>query len=418
MSAGAGEKAGADRGGRDPKALLARHLGTLRPRLEEVLRVLHGRPEVGGRELESAELLCSLLEEAGYRVQRGVAGLPTAFRAEAGQGSPAVGLIVEYDALPGLGHACGHDWSGLVSVGAALALAAVGLPRGRVVAVGTPDEEGTGGKIPMIGAGVFADLDAALMVHAFDGWHLQADSLALQEFDLLFLGKPAHAAAAPFEGVNALDAVMLTFAAVNCLRQHIRDGSRIHGIVTEGGQAVNVIPERAAARISVRATTTEYLDVLIEKVLNCARAGALATGCSLEIKETGPRYESMRTNRTLARMFADNLGAALRGPVAGDLGVERAELPPWEPEPAVQAPPVIGSTDMGNLSRVVPSIHPMAAVAPPGVKPHTPEFAAATVTSRGVAALLVCAWAVAATTLDLLSEPRLVESVRAEFAGA
>lgn len=374
----------------------------LRARATETLLELHANPEVGGQEYRSAELLCSLLREAGFEVERGIAGLPTAFLAQVGRGRPAVALIVEYDALPELGHACGHDWSGVCSVLAAAALARVlrdaGI-QGKVVAIGTPDEEGYEGKIPMITAGVFSQIDAAIMVHAFDDWYTSCESLALQELRFEFRGKPAHAAAAPWEGLNALDAVMIMFTGINCLRQHIQDGSRIHGIVTEGGYATNVIPERATAKVCVRARSSDYLDVLLERVTNCAKAGALATGCSVEIVTEGARYESLKSNPTLEELFRRNLSEVTGGVI----------------QLTKVSSPIIGSTDMGNLSRVVPTIQPLAAVAPRGVKPHTPEFAAATIAPSGIEKLIVCAKALSGTVIDLFVDAHVRERVWADF---
>ncbi|MGB9867410.1 MAG: M20 family metallopeptidase [Bacillota bacterium] len=376
----------------------------LKSRAVQALSELHANPELGGQEHKSSEILCSWLEEAGYQVQRGLAGLPTAFCAQIGQGIPGVALIAEYDALPQLGHACGHDWSGVCSALAAVALAKT-MPgasiEGRVLVVGTPDEEGYGGKIPMIAAGVFSHIDAAMMVHAFDEWCVKCESLALQELGFEFQGKPAHAAAAPWEGINALDAVMVTFAGINCLRQHIQDGSRIHGIVVEGGYATNVIPERAAARVCVRARSSQYMDTLLEKVVNCAKAGALATGCSLQVAQVGARYESLRSNPTLEGLFTKNLAQASNGKVSVDTGPG----------------PVIGSTDIGNLSQVVPTIQPLAGVAPAGTKPHTPEFASATTTPSAIGALLVCAKALSATVIDLLADSGLRKRAWLDFKG-
>ncbi|MDK2925060.1 MAG: hypothetical protein PWQ41_834 [Bacillota bacterium] len=376
-------------------------LDRLRPRLAEISRAIHLRPEVGGEEFFASDLLARELEAGGYKVERGFFGIPTAFHAvRVGRSArPAVAFLAEYDALPGLGHACGHNIIGTAAVGAALALAPLLAElSGSVHVFGTPAEETNGAKVPLAAGGAFADIDAAMMIHPSGRTVLTAPSLAMDALEFRFRGRAAHAASAPHEGINALDAVILTFNAINALRQHVRSDVRIHGIITKGGEAPNIVPEEAVARFYVRAARRKYLNQVVEKVINCARAGALATGAELEVANFEYSFDEMRNNSVLAAAMEANLTR---------LGEE-----------IVPCGEGMGSLDMGNVSHVVPSIHPYISIGPPGLVSHTREFAAAAGGEGGLRGLMVGAKALAATALDVLLNAELRRAARAEFEAA
>lgn len=380
-----------------------RRVDAKRDQLGSIVRYLHDNPEIGGEETKSATFLCGTLREAGFGVQQGIAGLPTAFIGTfcaEDEHEPKVAFVVEYDALPSLGHACGHNASAAASVGAALAVAEImrenGLP-GTCMAVGTPGEENLAGKIPMIGAGIFEGVSAAIMVHSYDRWMTNIRAMALDALEFSFKGKPAHGAAAPHEGINALDAVMLTFHGINCLRQHIIEGSRIHGIVTHGGDAPNIVPERAVAAFYVRAQISGYLEELTTRVKDCARGAALATGCELEINTFEPRLDDLRSNEVLLGLFINNLSRWI------------------DANKIIETPEALGSTDMGNLSHVVPGIHPLMPIAPEGIHLHTHEFTNATLTVEALDTVILAAAAMACTALDLILEKDKRDAVVIEF---
>ena len=251
----------------------------LTPDLVAVSRFLHANPELAYEERQAAELLTDILEQHGFTVQRGVANLPTAFTGLAGSGAPRIAFLAEYDALPGLGHACGHNLIGTASLGAALAVRSV-LDRvaGSVLLVGCPAEEKGGGKIALVEAGIFAGTDAAMLVHPSNRTEMVKLALGMRELMVEFFGKASHAAAAPDQGVNALDAAVLAYAGIGVMRQQVRSDARIHGIITHGGQAPNIIPEYAAARYYVRALDLAYMDDLFGRVVGCCEAAAQATG--------------------------------------------------------------------------------------------------------------------------------------------
>lgn len=363
-------------------------------------RRIHAHPEIAFQEVQSSEWVCETLERHGFTVERGVADLPTAFRAEvAGTGAgPAVAFLAEYDALPEIGHACGHNLICTAALGAGIGLAAVAdrVP-GKVVVLGTPAEEGGGGKVLMLQRGAFAGIDAAMMFHPASYTLTTRPSLASWRLKVKFVGKAAHAAAAPEEGINALDALIQMFVNIGLLRQQLREDIRIHGIITYGGAAPNIIPDRAEATFSIRATDGETAVQTLERVLNCGRAAATATGAGVEL-ETKKGYEAMKPNRGLAAAFEKHLGAL-------DW--------PLDPLPERQK---MGSTDMGDVSQVMPAIHPYLTIGK-DVTGHTVEFREAALTDRGFQAMLTAAKAMALTGLDVLTEPAFLEEVRAEFRG-
>jgi len=379
---------------------IAQELDQLKDRLVRVSTTIHKNPELGLKEYKSSELLCSELEKDGFEVERKVAGMDTAFRAtlKGKPGGPMVALLAEYDALPEIGHACGHNLIATIALGAALSLRKV-MPqlKGNLVVLGTPDEEGTGGKVTMIEHGFFKDVDAAMIVHPGNKTQVIADILAISSLEIKFKGKASHAAASPEKGINALDAVIQTFNGINALRQHVRNDVRIHGIITDGGKRPNIVPETAAAFFFVRAADRKYKNQVLTRVKKCAQGAAAATGAKLEFVVRPRGLDDMKNNTALAKTFEKYLKA---------LG-EKVQAP--DPKAGK------GSTDMGNVSYVVPSIHPSIAIGPKTLAGHSREFAVASVSDRGHEAMLNAAKAMALTTLDLFSDPSLTEKVKREF---
>ncbi len=361
-------------------------------RAEQLIRVsrtLHDDPETAWQEHRAAALLTEALDEEGFRVMRGVGGLPTAFTATAGpdDAPTRIAIVAEYDALPGLGHACGHNVIASSALGAALGLKPFLTELGlRLTVVGAPAEEGGGGKIPLIDAGVFHGLHAAMMIHPGPedrGW---AFPLAVAHFDVLYHGAAAHAAAYPWLGVNAADAFVVAQTAIALLRQQLPEGTRVHGIVTEAGTAPNAIPAESAGRWYVRAPTLDGLAAVYDRVVHCFEAGALATGCRVEIRETSGRYADFLNDEPLLRTFAREsarLGRELKLEDRTATGMNTA------------------STDMGNVSHVVPSIHPYLGIESLPAVNHQREFADAAIGAAADRALLDGAIALACTAAAL-----------------
>lgn len=372
-------------------------------RLKEVSREIHQTPEVKFEEVTASRLLADELEKDGFSVDFGVAGLDTAIYAihSAQREGPTVAILGEYDALPEIGHACGHNLIAAAGLGAALALGVVkqDLP-GKLVFMGTPGEEGGGGKIAMIEAGLFDEIDAAMMFHPSSHTVVDRGSLAISEAQVLFKGKPAHASGSPEKGINALDAVIQTFNGINALRQHIKDGARIHGIITNGGAKPNIVPEHAAAAFYVRALENSYRDELLEKLRRCAEGAALATGATLTFKLEGHSYMAMRPNRALGEAFTRNLETLDE---------------PLNPPPADAG---LGSTDMGDVSQIVPSIHPYIQICDETIAGHSREFAEASISERGQTVMLIAAKAMAMTAVDVLMSSELMEQANKEFRGS
>src|SRR5437773_6202588 len=291
--------------------MIARAVDRLGDDLEKLSHRIHANPELGYQETKAAAGLTEVLDTQGFTVERGVGGMQTAFRAtiETGEG-PTVAILCEYDALPQIGHACGHNIIATAGVGAGAGLAAVRdrLPKGRIQVIGTPAEEGGGGKVKLINGGVFKNVDAAMMVHGFDRWVGHADLLGIVRVGFEFKGKAAHASADPWEGVNALDAAVQTYNNVAMLRQQVRPDARLHGIITHGGAAPNIIPELAAATFYVRSPNIDAVWRLEKRVIQCAEGAARATGCELKVIEhRDTAYEPMKRNATLLEAFRANL---------------------------------------------------------------------------------------------------------------
>ncbi len=367
--------------------------------IELSLRI-HANPEIAFEEEKSAALLCDYLEANGLSVERGICEIPTAFRATIGSGTPRIAFLAEYDALPGVGHGCGHNIIGTASCAAGIALKPLlEETGGTALVIGTPAEEAAGGKVYMAARGAFDGLDCAMMVHPGNRNTAVAFALACLELDVEYEGKAAHAAARPEAGINALDAMVAAFMNIGLLRQQIRDSARIHGIITDGGQAVNVIPHRTAAKLLVRSETDDYMDEELKpKVLACFEGAAQATGCKLTHRwGEESRYKAMNTNIALAEAYRANV-EALGRKVVGQ-----------------ESPRSMGSTDMGNVSTIVPGIHPSIAIAPLDVPVHTTAFRDIAATEAGHQGLLDSAKALAMTGIDVLLDGELRKRMAAEF---
>ncbi|MGW5657629.1 amidohydrolase [Streptomyces humi] len=367
-------------------------------RAEDLWRVattLHADPELAFAERRAAALLSGELHRAGFRVRPGTAGLPTAFVARAGEGRPAVALLLEYDALPGLGHACGHNLIAAAGLGAALAArAALPVDAGSVLAVGTPAEEGGGGKALMAEAGVFDDVDAALMFHPGVHDWARAPLTAQEQYRVGFHGRAAHPTGNPTEGIDALASLVELFNVLSALGRRLPEASHIQGIVTQGGTATNLVPAYAEGLFGLRAATTTALDELAGRLATCADGVARATGTTVTVERATVRYEHFRDSRPLSDRFAAHLartGIALTPPAAGVY---------------------LGSSDIGNVSGRVPAIHPFVTIMDEDGSDHTPEFAAAAASERAREVLLATTEALARTAADILGDAALRESAR------
>jgi amidohydrolase len=361
---------------------------------------IHEHPEIAFEEHRSAGKLADLLEANGFAVERGICEIPTAFRASYGSGEPQVAIIAEYDALPGVGHGCGHNIIATASGAAGIAVRSlVEEMGGTLLVIGTPAEEAAGGKVYMAARGAFEGLTCAMMVHPGNRDTAIAYALACLELDIEFEGRAAHAAARPEAGINALDAMIAAFANIGLLRQQLRDSARVHGIITEGGQAVNVIPHHTAAKLLIRTEDDDYMDEILKpKVLACFEGAAKATGCELTYKwGEESRYKTMRTNLSLAEAYRVNIESLGRSVVS--------------PESSRS----MGSTDMGNVSQLVPGIHPAIAIAPPQIPIHTTDFREFAASESGHAGLLDSAKALAMTAIDVFLDADLRERMWTEF---
>jgi amidohydrolase len=385
------------------KTAIRKAIDQLRPQLLDLAARIHEHPETKFEEIKASHWLSEAAREAGFKVEKPVGGLDTAFRAtyvgDRGEDGSTVAFLAEYDALPKMGHACGHNLSGTASLGAALGLAReMGDLPGCIQLIGTPGEEGGGGKVILTEAGIFDGIDAAMMFHPSGKTVLWRYALARHKLSIEFFGKSSHAAGSPEKGINALDATIQTFNSINALRQHITDDARIHGIIIDGGESPNIVPDRSEALFYVRALDDGYCDELLERVKDCARGAATATGARVQLELQGS-YKSLRPNMTLARTFKQNLEA---------LGWEFDDVDPKEG---------IGSTDMGHVSHVVPVIHPYLSIGPADLAGHSTEFVEAANSEKGKEAMLAAAKAMATTVLEILVRPSLFEELYKEFRG-
>ncbi|MGI8349076.1 M20 family metallopeptidase [Niallia circulans] len=358
-------------------------------------------PELGHEEFKACEILTDTLKQHGFNVEIGICDLPTAFKAtfDSGNDGPVIGYMAEYDALPELGHACGHNLIGTMGIAAGIGLSKVlSETGGKVIVYGTPAEETKGGKVTMAEAGIFEELDVAMMVHPLDNYMTSGDSLAMDAIQFEFFGKAAHAAASPHLGINALDAVLQTFNSINALRQHIKSDARIHGVITEGGKAANIVPDYAVAQFYVRAGKREEVNKLVEKVKQCAEGAALQTGATVKSSFYEFSYDDMITNQTLSDLFTKQLV---------DLGVDASEIQEQRDGS--------GSLDMGNVSQVVPSIHPYVKICNEAYACHTHEFREAAMSDQGRDAMILGAKSMALTGLEILTNKELLAEIKAEF---
>jgi len=355
-------------------------------------------PELGFKEHKAHELLTSFLEKKGFAVERSFMGIETAFRATFGSGRPNVCVICEYDALPEIGHACGHNLIAEAGVAAGLGLKAAlecsDAPKGRVTIMGTPAEEGWGGKVYLIENGAFKDVDIAMMVHPSPYTVLMPTFSAVAELKVTYTGKAAHAAAFPWKGVNALDAAVLAYNSISVLRQQMKPKWSVHGIITNGGDKPNIIPERSELEYWIRAPDRAELEMFGAKVKACFHAAAAATGCKVTVKEIGKVFDNLLSNEILAKLYGNNLGT---------FGIDFCT-----------ALEEIGSTDMGNVSYTVPAIHPMYLVGS-GEVYHSREFTLVTNTPAAHAITLTAAKAMAHTCIDVLTTGGLLEEIKAQF---
>ncbi len=363
--------------------------------LEEVALKIGNNPEMGFNEYIACNTLIQVLDNAGFKVESGLANLQTAFRADLGKKRPRATFICEYDALPNLGHACGHNLIATASLGAALGIAPfLKELAGSISVLGTPAEETGGGKVILVNDGVFNDMDLALMFHPAGQNLLMCSTNALDAYEFIFIGKTAHAATAPEEGINALDSVIQLFNGINALKGRLNKEVSVQGIISEGGDAPNIVPGRASARFYLRAPSRVQLDKVVDDVIKIAKGSALMTGTRLRINQFEYSNENFVPNKTLSLAFGANLQR---------LGVE--DIQEFEVDK--------GSTDMGNISKIVPSIHPYLSIGQ-GLTAHTKEFAEASLSEEGLKTAILAAEAMAHTVVDMFTNPNLYKAVKSE----
>lgn len=381
------------------KRLVLDEIENISAQMKDIASAIFDEPELGYQEFKSSARLADFLEANGFRVERNLLDMPTAFHAVAGsEAGPKVAFLAEFDALPGLGHACGHNLFGMAACGAAVALARH-LPAGSVHVFGTPAEEGNvknaGGKVPMSDAGLFDDMDAVIAAHAEGRTILKQQLISRANLEMDFHGKAAHAAGAPEKGINAMDAAALAVMGINSLRQHMTHDVRIHGLLTDTGTSINTIPEFARLRYGVRARRPETLDSTIERVVNCARCCAQALGCTFSWRHSAHPYYTMRHNMPLLHAFAANLD------LLGESYIEEVQSS--------------YSTDMGNVSFKAPSIHPYISIGGAHLVGHTPAFAEACRSEGGNKGMFTAAKAMAMTGYDVITDPELRKTSRDAF---
>lgn len=367
--------------------------------LESISKYLYDNPELGNQEFKGSKYLCDYLASQDFEVEAGICDTPTAFKAtyDSKKEGPKVAFLCEYDALPGIGHGCGHNLIAAMGVGGALGLKAViDEVGGSIVVFGTPAEETCGGKVTLASKNAFDGVTVAMIAHPSGVTKESGRTLAMHALEFEFFGKTAHASGCPEKGINALDAVITTFNNINTLRQYMPKDSRVHGIISEGGKAPNIIPDYAVAKFYVRCASKKQLEELSEKVINCAKVASLATGAELKVSNFEFSNDNLITNRELSEAFNSNLKDL------GEEEIEKADAPS-------------GSSDMGNVSHKVPSIHPMIGMGNKDLAGHTVEFAACTQSEKGKEALFKGACALALTGYDVLTNKELTEKIVEEF---
>ncbi|MCA1840479.1 MAG: M20 family metallopeptidase [Actinomycetota bacterium] len=387
----------------DLKSSVAERIDQESKTLIRISHEMYDHPELAFEEFRASDLLATALEDGGIKVERKAYGLDTAFRAVTGvplgQGLHFI-VCAEFDALPDIGHACGHNIIGTSAVGAGLGLAGVAEDLGITITVlGTPAEESGGGKIELLEAGAFEGADAAIMVHPAPMDVVDWPTLAWTQVEVSFHGKESHASAFPEQGLNALDAMTISYTAVGALRQHISPTERIHGIITHGGDAPNIVPKLTKARYFLRARTADELAPLKQRVIRCFEGGALAAGCEVEMDWFGKDYDQVVTNHTIGGFYESNLAPL------GRTAIPRSMVEKFA-----------GSTDMGNVSKALPSIHPVMGIDSLPAVNHQADFAAATITAAGDRAIMDAAKAMAWTLIDLATTDGAMDEVRERFA--
>ena len=387
---------------RDLRSRVIARIDKERESLIEISLALHADPEIAYQEHRASARLASYLEARGFEVERPYQGLTTSYRGNASGRSagPTVAILAEYDALPDIGHACGHNLIAMMGTAAAIGASEVlGELGGSIAAIGTPAEEGGGGKVALVRAGTFKGVDAAVMVHPSSRTLSGRTSLASNRVELEFYGKAAHAAAQPDRGINALDGLIQTFNAVNAMRQHLKPDARVHGIITSGGSAANIIPEYAAGKFSVRARDHTYQKEVLRRFIACAEGAAAATGTRLVVTvNENSGYQNMVPSTPLAERWAEHVRS---------FGIEVTATADDER---------MGSTDMGNVSQIVPSAHPYIGIAPDGTPGHSTAFRDAAATPAAQANAISAAKALALLAVDLLADPALLARAKTEFA--
>ena len=358
----------------------------IKERLAEISDYIYNNPELGNQEYKAVEALTTFLKEHDFEIEAPIADMATAFKATFDSGKPGmtIGYLCEYDALPKIGHGCGHNMIGAMSAGAGVALSKV-LHEigGKVIVYGTPAEETNGGKVILAEAGVFDELDAAMIVHPDGETRASGSSSALYPIRFIYKGKTAHAASCPEKGINALNSVIQLFNGIDALRQHVTPDIKMHGIITKGGVAANIVPDEAIADFYFRASTKERVTEVIEKVKKIAEGAALMTGATLEMERYELPYDDLNTNETLSEMFNSNLR---------ELGITDIK----------EAKVTGGSSDIGNVSYVAPTIHPYIGITDCPMVGHSVEMANATTTSKAHDRLLIAALAMAYTGYDVI----------------
>jgi amidohydrolase len=380
------------------KTKVAEAVDRLADDLEKISLQIHGNPELCFEEEKAAGWLSAFLEKQGARVERGVGGLPTAFRAtiEGSSPGPTVAIMAEYDALPNIGHACGHN---VIATAGTIAAALGTVPfAGRIQVIGTPAEEGGAGKVRLMEAGVFKDVDAAMMIHGRCGTQVWRPSLGIIKVKCEYFGKASHASSWPWRGVNALNAMIQLFVSLDLMRQQIKPDARVHGIITKGGDQANIIPEHTTAEFYLRAPTKDYCKELLRRFEGCAQGAATATGCTVKVTADATVHEPLKANVTMAGLFGKNL--------------ERIDFP-VDPDDGEAG---YGSTDCGNVSQVIPTIHPYIRISPDGIPGHSREFAEWAKSPLARTGMIAGAKALALTALDLLAKPGDLQKVKEEFA--
>lgn len=381
------------------KELIIKEIDNINHELVELSEYIYHNPELGFEEHKSAKAHINLLKKHGFICEENFIGFATAFRAtfDSGKPGPTIAFMAEYDALPEIGHGCGHNLLGTVSSGAAIAYSKL-IEKGKVIVLGSPAEETSGVKVDMVAQGVFNDVDIAMMAHP-EAYHEESgSSLALVPIEFRFTGKSAHAATAPEKGINALDACIQTFNGLNALREHIEDSARIHGVITDGGLAANIVPDYSAAQFYIRTVTRSYMDTLEERVINCAKGAALSAGTTLEYFNYEKVYDNLVTNMTLSNVYNESVK---------DVGVDNM----------IKSRLFPGSLDMGNVSQVCPSIHPFFGICKDeAFALHTKGFRECTITDEANKSMRQAIYGLVKTSITVGKEPELLKAIKDEFA--